>query len=200
MLRVLLVVGGYALLLFYVVSAQTFSGAQNLGEIVFTLLLVYFSFYGTFIFLPFYLFLKYSYDSTVYLKPLATAYAVTLPPSKKRILEIKERRKIAFYLFISALFLFAITILAIDHTPFAMIVGLIPFYIMIYINWINGLTFALGESFRKYYEQHRYQYFLRASGFILLMHIPLFWFFQPWVLQALAEHYFQSLKVDNDKV
>jgi hypothetical protein len=200
MLKVVLIVSGYVLLLFYVVSTQTFTGGQNIGEIVFTLVLVYFSFYGAFIFLPFYLFLKYTYESEVYLTPLALAYGVTLSTSKKPILEKKERRKIAFYLFISALFLFIITILYIDEAPFAIILGLIPFYIMMYINWINGLTFALGESFTHYYKLHKQQYFLRASGFIFLMHIPLFWFFQPWILQALAESYFKSMKMNDNIV
>ncbi len=51
---------------------------------------------------------------------------------------------------------------------------------------------ALGEDFENHYAYHKSPYIQRATVLMLLMHIPLFWFVQPWAFQSLADVYFRD--------
>jgi len=176
---------------YYVLTTQTFTGNQNMGEIILTLLLIYLLWYAIFVYLPFFLFLKTTYASSRYLAPLAKLYDRVLPGLDHSV-EKKEKLKIGFYLFVAAAFLFVIAVFFFKKAPYMLVIGLVPFYVMVYKNWIKGLHLALGESFSIHYAQHRHKYMKRAAWLMLLMHIPIFWFFQPWVIQALAVLYFEE--------
>ena len=195
MFKVVLSVSIYSLVLFWIFSTQTMSGNQNIGEITLTFLLIFFSFYGILIFLPSHLFLKVSYESSFYLKPLATLYGIELSPVEM-LLDKKEKRKIGFYIFSTALLLFVLAVFFLDDAPFMLIFGIIPFYIMIYKNWINGLYRAFGKKFKDHYTKDRLKYMKKSVWMLLLVPVPLFWFFQPWALQILANTYLKSLNTN----
>jgi len=177
--------------LIYIFSTQTLTGNQNIGEMTITVLLLFLSWYVIFVYLPFFLFLKTTYTSSLYLTPLAKLYGSVLP-GVDRSVEKKEKLKIGFYLFIAAAFLLVIAVLFLKKAPYMLVIGLVPFYVMVYRNWIKGLYLALGENFNIHYAQNRQKYMKRAAWLMLLMHIPIFWFFQPWVLQSLADIYFKD--------
>jgi len=181
----------YFCVLYYIFATQTVTGNQNIGEITMTVLLLFLSWYMIFAYLPFFLFLKTTYTSSRYLTPLAKLYGSVLSGVDHTI-EKREKLKIGFYLFAAAAFLLAVAVLFFKKAPYMLVIGLIPFYMMVYLNWIKGLYLALGESFSIHYTQNRQRYIKRAIGLMLLMHIPIFWFFQPWVLQSLADIYFQD--------
>ncbi len=181
--------------LYTIFATQTVTGDQNIGEITMTVLLLFLSWYVIFAYLPFFLFLKTTYTSSRYLTPLAKLYGSVLSGVDHTI-EKREKLKIGFYLFAATAFLLVIAVLFLKKAPYMLVIGLVPFYVMVYLNWIKGLYLALGESFSIHYTQNRQRYIKRATRLMLLMHIPIFWFFQPWVLQSLADIYFQDTQDD----
>ncbi len=184
------IVGVYAIGL-YLLLIMTFSGNLAFFQIISFLSIMLYLWYGMIIFLPFLLFLKFTYESEYYLRPLAKTYGRKLSPLRNKE---KDKDKIRFYIFAGILFAFIIGILFIKKNPYFLLIGLFPLYILIYKNWINGLYFSLGEAFKESYEKEKYPYIIRAFFFILLMHIPIVWFFQPWMLQSLADVFFQKIE------
>ena len=189
--KVILFLGVYFLGLALIISTQTLTGAQSFGGIVITTLIGFFSIYAVFSLLPMYLFIKPTYESKLYLQPLAKVYQQELSPVDET-LATKDKRKITLYSFFAALFAFVVIVLSIRRMPFLIPLGFLPLYVMIYKNWMKGLYLALGEKFDNDYKQNKKAYMSRAIGLLILMHFPLFWFFQPWALQALAEIYFKE--------
>ncbi len=181
------IVGLYILGL-YLFLIMTVSGNLAVLEILTFLSVLLYLWYGMIIFLPFLLFLKFTYESKYYLRPLAKAYGRKLSPLKQ-----KDKAKTKFYIFFAILSAVIVGVLFIEKDPYFLFIGFVPIYMLIYKNWINGLYFALGEAFKTSYENAKYPYIVRAFFFMLLMHIPIVWFFQPWILQSLADVYFQKI-------
>ncbi|MEA1953457.1 MAG: hypothetical protein U9O24_03610 [Campylobacterota bacterium] len=184
------IVGLYILGL-YLLLTVIITGNLAFLQILSSLTILMYVWYGMIIFLPFLLFLKFTKESRYYILPLAKAYGVKLSIIKN-IEKDKEKDEIKFYIFAAILFAVTIITLFVKTDPYFLPIAFIPLYILIYKNWMNGLSLALGEAFRLSYEKNKSPYIMRGFFFIFLMHIPIVWFFQPWMLQALADVFFKQ--------
>ena len=136
-------------------------------------------------------FIRASFKSAYYLEPLAQNYGVVLHPidekGKKQYL-----RKAAGLTILSILFILLFVYIVHETKMYPLvIIGLIPAYLLIYKNWMYGLYLGLGRNFIRHYKEDKQAYIRRSFWLMILMHIPIFWLFQPWFLQILADVYFK---------
>ena len=177
--------------IFYLFHIQVAAKDQNFVEYLMKLIFLFFSWHVILAYVPFFIFLKAACSSTKFLTPLAELYGRTLS-GVDSVTKIKEKLIIGLYLFSAVTLIFFLYDTYFKTAPYLLAAGLIPFYILQYKSWIRGLYLAVGEDFYAHYAQHRQQYIKRAAILMLLMHIPIFWLFQPWALQILAHIYFKE--------
>jgi len=174
------------------IFTEVFSSNSNIEDAMLLLLYLIISYYVMIVIVPSYIFIKPVFNSSIYLAYVAKVYGVKLHPMRVRLRK-KYYRRASLNIFLSFIFTLIIWVLSMHyHTMFVVLIAFIPFYIILYKNWIRGLRLAFGTRFKEHYEKNKKRYMQRAAFLILLQHIPIFWFLQPWMIQIMSIPYVES--------
>jgi hypothetical protein len=178
--------------LFSAGMSEQSSGFALFLYLLYHFLAMAFSYYGFVVLFPIYISVKTTFDASYYLSFLARYHHLELHP-------IAIHSKVRYFfkavgLIVVIFMMMAGLLILCDETALEFLVPtpLLLIYVLIYKNWINALELGIGEEFKSYYEEHRVSYIFRGILYLILMHIPITFLFQPWIILILAAPYFKS--------